>query len=515
MVIRSIRWRLQLWLGFLLAAVLLGFGLTVHQLQGLSQRNQLDEDLGRRVALLSIAVRGGSGGGRGGGGPGSGMRPPGMSFDEPRMPPPEPRGGRDGPGGPGGPGGGRGGGGGPEPRLSGASFEAALAAGPPGGHLAAWSRSGALMGRTEEGGPEILRPERPGRNTQIQYRTRDGLRECYQFTELGDCVLAGRPLGPLERAQTRLAWILLAVGLLVLAAGLGGGWWLTTQALRPVEEIRTAAERISGGVLSERIGTTEPGSEIGRLAAVLNAMFDRLEAAFNRQRRFIDDAAHELRTPLAVLLVEAQSALARERSKEEYRETIAASLATAQQMRRLTDSMLQLARLDTGETVSRPELVDLAVLTRLRCDVLQPLASQKGIDLQVGTMPAPVAGDADRLGQVVTNLVANAIQYTPNGGVVRVRTGRDGDSCVLVVGDTGVGIASEDQPRVFDRFYRVDKSRSRSEGHSGLGLAITKAVVEAHQGRITVESVPGAGSTFTVRLPAASERPAGPGAAIG
>jgi signal transduction histidine kinase len=502
MVIRSIRWRLQLWLGFLLVGVLAGFGLMVHQLQGVTQRGLLKEDLERRVAALNLAVRGG--GGPASGGPRSLGGPSEEEAREVRrIPPLEFRGSGDrqrpmGPP-PDGPGMSRSGR--PQARIPEGAFELALSGGPPGGHAAVWSREGVLLRRTEVGPPELPIPRRPGRSTQMLFRDRDGLLECYQFTELGDCVLAGRSLQPLERAQRRLAWNLAGVGAAVLALGLGGGWWLSTRALRPVEEIRAAAERISGGALSERIATTEPDSEVGRLAGVLNATFDRLEAAFVRQRRFTDDAAHELRTPLAVLLVEAQSALSRDRSPEEYRETLKASLATAQQMRRLTDSLLQLARLDEGDGLGTALPLDLGEVARAQAEALRPLAIQKGLLLEVLTSSAPVCGDAERLGQVVTNLVANAIQYTPSGGTVKVRTVASGDDCSLVVEDSGIGIAVEDLPHVFDRFFRADRARRRAEGHSGLGLAICRAIVEAHQGRISVESAPGVGSVFSVRIP--------------
>jgi two-component system, OmpR family, sensor kinase len=504
MVICSIRWRLQLWLGFLLVGVLAGFGLMVHQLQGVTQRGQLEEDLERRVAALNLAVRGGAGPTPGGfrsmGGPAGeeareGRRMPSPDLrgdgDRPRPmgPPPDGTGmSRSGP---------------PKARIPEGAFEEAMAGGPPGGHAAVWSREGVLLRRTEVGPPVLPIPSRPGRSTQMHFRDRDGLLECYQFTELGDCVLAGRSLQPLKRAQRRLGWNLAGVGAAVLALGLGGGWWLSTRALRPVEEIRAAAERISGGVLSERIASTEPDSEVGRLAGVLNATFDRLEAAFVRQRRFTDDAAHELRTPLAVLLVEAQSALSRDRSPEEYRETLHATLASAQQMRRLTDSLLQLARLDEGDGLASTLPVDVGEVARAQAEALRPLAVGKGLQLEVHTVAARAFGDAERLGQVVTNLVANAIQYTPSGGTVKVHSAASEDSCLLVVQDSGIGIAAEDLPHVFDRFFRADRARRRAEGHSGLGLAICRAIVEAHQGRISVESAPGVGSTFTVRLPAA------------
>ena len=146
---------------------------------------------------------------------------------------------------------------------------------------------------------------------------RDTLREAYQFTELGDCVLVGRSLVVNRQTQHRLAWTLLAAGGAVLALGLGGGWWLTTRAIRPVVQISAAASRISAGNLSERISTAEPDNELGRLAEVLNRTFGRLEAAFTQQKQFTADASHELRTPIAVLISEAQTALSRERTNAE------------------------------------------------------------------------------------------------------------------------------------------------------------------------------------------------------
>ncbi len=496
MVIRSIRWRLQLWLAILLIGVLGGFGVVVHQLQGVALLNQLDDELGLRVASLNLAVRGGGGGSRDGRrpppDPGSRPAPPdnrGPGGERSRREPPFEDGPRpDRPGR-------------PEPRVAPEAFAPDSGGPNPDTHSAVWSREGTLLRRSANGPEAIPLPPRPGRNTQIQTRTRDGFRECYQFTEMGDCVLAGRSIDAVERAQQRLAWMLLGVGAAVLAVGLGGGWWLSSRALRPVEEIRSAASRIAGGSLSERIVTTEPGSEIGRLASVLNEMFDRLEAAFARQRQFTADAAHELRTPISVLLVEAQTALARERSPESYRETIQASLAAAQQMRRLTESLLQLARLDEGSIGFQPGPVNLADIGQRCTAAIQALAASKAIRIECTLGDAWCHGDPERLGQVVTNLLANAIHYNqPNGRIDLVTRIVDGQA-VLEVRDTGIGIDARDLPHVFDRFFRADRARSRAEGHSGLGLAISQAIVQAHQGRITVQSEPGRGSTFTVLLP--------------
>src|SRR6185436_8760281 len=253
-------------------------------------------------------------------------------------------------------------------------------------------------------------------------RRRDALREAFHYTELGDCVLAGRNITGDLNAMSRFAFWLLSAGGTVLALGLGGGWWLTTNAIRPVEEMSAAASRISAGNLSERITGANAENELGRLAGVLNSTFARLEAAFAQQRQFTADASHELRTPLAVIIAEAQTTLARERSSGEYRETVEACLDTAQQMRRLTESLLELARLDGSQEPIQRERVDLAKITHDSIERLRPLARQRGIQIQCDLATAETCANADHLGQVITNLVANAIHYNKPNGEIRVST---------------------------------------------------------------------------------------------
>jgi heavy metal sensor kinase len=306
---------------------------------------------------------------------------------------------------------------------------------------------------------------------------------------------------PDTKAQQRLAWVLLAAGGAVLALGLGGGWWLTARAIRPVEDISAAAMRISAGNLSERISTADPQNEFGRLAAVLNSTFARLESAFLQQKQFTADASHELRTPLAVLISEAQTTLARERTGAEYRETIEANLAAAQQMRQLTESLLTLARLEAGHEKVRREPFNLGELTQACVARIRPLVVARQITICSELAAAGGNGDEAQIRQVITNLLANAIHYNRDGGEVHVSTRVEGANAVLTVRDTGPGISAADLPHIFDRFYRADKARSRAEGHSGLGLAISKVIVDAHGGTIHADSQPGVGTTFTVRLP--------------
>ena len=286
------------------------------------------------------------------------------------------------------------------------------------------------------------------------------------------------------------------------AARPGCGWWLAGRAIRPIENIGATAIKIAAGDLSQRIDATETESGLGRLAAVLNATFARLEAAFAQQKQFTADASHELRTPLAVIISEAQTSLTRERSAVQYRETIEGCLSTAQQMRRLTESLLELARFDAGEVALRREPFDLSKVAREAVALLHPLTERLGLTIDCDLPAVECLGDAERIRQVVTNLLTNAIHFNRAHGKVRVSVAADGHSVILKVVDTGEGVSqAPDLPHIFERFYRTDKSRSRTQGGTGLGLAICKAIIDAHSGSIEVSSQPGAGSTFTVRLP--------------
>jgi heavy metal sensor kinase len=301
-------------------------------------------------------------------------------------------------------------------------------------------------------------------------------------------------------AMQRLAFWLVAAGTGVLAIGLAGGFWLATRAIRPIDDISTTALKISAGDLSQRINASDTENEFGRLAAVLNSTFARLEAAFAHQVRFTSDASHELRTPVSVILSQTQTALARERTAEEYRETLQACQRAAQRMRKLAESLLELARLDAGQKMKR-ELFDLSRVVRDSVELLRPLAAERGIEIHAALITVNCPGDAERIGQIVTNLVSNAIYFNREKGEVRVTVHVDNNTAFLAVADTGVGIPTEDLPHIFERFYRVDKSRSRVQGRTGLGLAICKAIADAHGASIDVETRPNEGSTFTLKLP--------------
>lgn len=375
--------------------------------------------------------------------------------------------------------------------------------GPSQFYFAIWSRGGRLIASSTNAPSVLAIPARESAGTTRHIRSREEFRESFQFNQLGECFLVGRDLTRDLSDINRFKWWLFAAGGSILALGLGGGWWLVDHSIRPVQQMITAATRISAGNLSERIKEEDTENELGRLASVLNSTFARLEAAFGQQKQFTADAAHELRTPIAVLISEAQATLARERTSAEYRETLEACLATAQQMRKLTESLLDLARFDTGQTSLKMQETDLAEISAESLQMVQPLARGKSIKLSCDLGEAACKGDGQRLQQVVTNLLVNAIAYNTPGGSVNVRTFSEQNQAVVEVSDTGCGIPEADLPHIFKRFFRSDPSRNRTEGHSGLGLAIVKAILDLHLAAIEVTSEPGKGSTFRVRIPTA------------
>jgi heavy metal sensor kinase len=323
--------------------------------------------------------------------------------------------------------------------------------------------------------------------------------ERFELLPSGEAIMLGCSFAPELKELHRTAFNLTAVGGLILLIGLTGGWWFVSRALRPVENISAAAVKISTGDLSQRINVAEAESELGKLASVLNSTFARLDAAFAQQKQFASDAAHELRTPVTVILTQTQTALNRERSPAEYRETVEACQRAAQRMRKLIHALLELARLDAGQEQMKRLRFDFSSVVNECVALIKPIAEERGVKVVSELAPLEITGDAERLAQVVTNLLTNAIQYNKPGGEVRVKLESQHGMAVFAVSDTGTGILGEDLPHVFKRFYRGDKARA--DGGAGLGLAIAKAIIEAHGGVIDISSEEEIGTTFTVRLP--------------
>jgi heavy metal sensor kinase len=297
--------------------------------------------------------------------------------------------------------------------------------------------------------------------------------------------------------------LVLGLGLPVAVAAAGfGGYGLARRALAPVSQMADRARTITAERLSERLPVVNPDDELGQLAAVFNDTFARLEQSFAQLRRFTADASHELRTPLTAIRSVGEVGLRERRDERAYREIVGSMLEEADRLGRLVDSLLTLSRADAGQVKLTLSRVDLVELAREVASHLGVLAEEKRQSLTLDAT-APVFAAADRLvfRQAVINLVDNAIKYSPEGGRVRIVVRDRAQGPILEVIDTGPGIAAEYREHIFDRFYRVDKARSRAMGGTGLGLAIARWAVEAHGGRLELESEEGRGSTFRIVLP--------------
>lgn len=307
----------------------------------------------------------------------------------------------------------------------------------------------------------------------------------------------------IDEALRALA-LLMAVAIpAMLLVAVGGGLFLASRALGPIDRITRTAGSIQADNLSQRIGHSGSRDEVGRLATTFDTMLDRIQDAFQKQRQFTADASHELRTPLAILASQIDLALERQRSAGEYEDVLKSLREDAARMSQLVAQMLTLARADAGQEALDRETMDLGDLAEQVVAAMQPLADQRQVRLSVRPgPPVPVKGDQARLTQLALNLIDNGLRYTPAGGEVTVSTAIEGGDALLSVADTGIGIAEEHAPHLFERFYRVDKARSRAGGGTGLGLAICRWIAEAHGGSIGVRSEPGRGSVFTVRIPA-------------
>ncbi|MSR59909.1 MAG: HAMP domain-containing protein [Planctomycetaceae bacterium] len=298
---------------------------------------------------------------------------------------------------------------------------------------------------------------------------------------------------------SELLTILIGAVPIVLGVALGGGYWLSRRALAPVDQVTQAALDISAAQLGRRVVVGHTRDELGRLAQAFNGMIERLELSFDEMRRFTADAAHELRTPLAVLRSEAEVTLRGDRSADEYRQALENQLEEIARLTRLAEELLFLSREDSGQHAEASQPIRLDQLLEQLVGQLQTAAQAREVTLEVtGIFPCAVRSDADRLRRLFFNLLDNAMKYTPPGGTVRVCGTQRGDQFEIVVSDTGIGIGPEHLPHVCERFYRVDAARSRSTEGTGLGLAICCAIVEADHGTLQIDSTLGVGTRVTV-----------------
>jgi heavy metal sensor kinase len=307
----------------------------------------------------------------------------------------------------------------------------------------------------------------------------------------------------LERTQRALtAFVHTLIFLVPLGVGLAvaGGMVIARRALAPVDEMSRAARRITAENLTGRIEPPGAADEMDRLAETLNGMLARLDAAFGHLRRFAADAAHELRTPLTVLKGGLEVALRTDRSAAEYRAVLASSLQEVEGLIRLTEDLLLFSRATAGLEGPRARL-ELEPIVLEVAEVGVRLAKPGGVTMRLGAVqPAAVVGDAASLRRALLNLVENAVRYSDAGGAVELTLTQGGGYAEIVVSDSGPGLAPADAERIFEPFVRLDAGRARYAGGTGLGLAIARSIVTAHGGTLTVDSAPGAGARFTVRL---------------
>ena len=317
-------------------------------------------------------------------------------------------------------------------------------------------------------------------------------------------VQVGTSMESIEDTLRRFLVLLIVAVPIALAVSLAGGWFLAGRALRPVDAITLAAQRIAAGDLSQRLTMSTAPDEIGRLAGTFNNMIGRLDTSFRQIRQFTSDASHELRTPLTVMKGETELVLRRPRPIEEYQSVLESNLEEIDRMTHTVDELLFLSRADMGEVKMESLPVALESLVEDSHRQATLLGQDRAIEVLLGTvMPATIQGDELRLRELLLNLVENAVKYSHPGGQVVITLVTDGQQARLSVTDQGIGIAPEDQAQIFDRFFRTDDARAHTKKGTGLGLAICAWIAESHKGRIDAKSDVGHGSTFTVTLPLA------------
>ena len=337
--------------------------------------------------------------------------------------------------------------------------------------------------------------ERPG-------NTAPGRRKASLQARAGATVLVGREIGDLRGEQWALILNVALAGAGTRIIAILGGWFVAGRDLAPIKRISEAARAMSDGNLDARIAVERTESELEQVASTLNDAFDRLRLAVEEQRRFTADASHELRTPISVLRAETEWALDRERTTQQDKDALTISRRAALRMQDTVERLLALVRAEVSHDVQERAPVAIQSLIEGVAVWLAPMAQERNVRLAIEGDAVMVNGDAEQLREALNNVIANAILYNKPGGAVTIASRVIGETARIEVLDTGIGIPRDAVDRVFDRFFRVDKARSRESGGSGLGLSIARTIVVAHGGNIAVTSEPGVGSAFVITLPA-------------
>ena len=379
-----------------------------------------------------------------------------------------------------------------------------------GNYLEVYSQDGELIYRSTflQAHPSALLPWDQVNRTMAKGRRIDGrpfrfIFEKFNVNGHAYTVEMGAPAEDVMETLSLFRSYLLMFAPLLLLVAAGGGYWLSRRALAPVDALVATAREISGANLDSRLQKLNTCDELQRLSDTLNEMLDRIEKAFLRVTQFTADASHELRTPVSLIRTEAELALRRSRGEAEYQESLRHILLEAERTTNLIEQLLALARADSGREALQMQPVNLAQTLGSVAEGWRQVAAMRNLRFSVD-VPAQdtfVMGDEAALRRLADILLDNAFKYTLSPGSVHLSFEQKGEKAVIVVQDSGVGIAEEDQPKIFERFYRVDKARSREQGGAGLGLAIAQWIVAQHRGTITVESRVGSGATFRVELP--------------
>ncbi len=320
----------------------------------------------------------------------------------------------------------------------------------------------------------------------------------------GQVVVVANSLSSVDEAQSRLQTLLGVGALAALMLGGSASWWLAGRALRPIDRLSLAAAAIDGDDLDRRVPVPPAGDEAARLAQTLNRLLERISVSVGKERAFLADASHELRTPVAVLRAELEVALRSPSTPNAAREVLESMNEETGRLSRLTDDLLALARADAGRVELVRQTSDLAAPAERATQLLGPFAAEQGVTIGTQFNSAPARIDPDRIAQVTLNLLDNAIRHTPRGRNVQIATGVSDGHAFLVVLDEGPGISDDLAPRIFERFSRGDAARGRESGGTGLGLAIALAIAKAHSGSLTLEERGPQGSRFALRIPTIS-----------
>ncbi len=348
---------------------------------------------------------------------------------------------------------------------------------------------------------ELLRDQRSVFDTIRIPDRRHQVRVLYAVIGPGVILQLGRSMENHTHIIEAFRKIFVATTVLLLVVAVGVGWFMARRALSGVARIAGTARRISGGSLDERVPVKKQQDEIDQLALTFNQMLDRIQQLVNEIREMSDNIAHDLKSPITRIRGTAEVTLTTGQSLAEYKNMAASTIEECDRLLGMINTMLMISRTEAGLGQVQRKQMDLAAVVRDACELFRALAEEKRVDLQCHC-PAHVfiCGDIRMIQRMIANLLDNAVKYTPGGGRIEVTLDAGSDRTVrLAVRDTGIGISPEDQPRVFDRFYRCDPSRSRPG--TGLGLSLARAIARAHQGDVILESQPQQGSTFLVLLP--------------